>query len=195
MRYDAAVLYDEVDVDVDVRRWVENKLVEKMENQWQLKLFIMGRVGESEGGEIEALAREIAQSDTLLLCLSQHVLELPIIRDQFRIALSGSRPHHKYIFVTFETSRESHKFRNVLKSYVPRDCENVIKQLIFESPAIRLHFDPRAEDIFWRHFQQNFGSTRWRCCVGSGRSATSTSLPEYSYTELLKRERNDELDG
>ena len=177
MRYDAAVLYDEVDVDVDVRRWVENKLVEKMENQWQLKLFIMGRVGESEGGEIEALAREIAQSDTLLLCLSQHVLELPIIRDQFRIALAGSRPHHKYIFVTFETSRESQKFRNVLKSYVPRDCENVIKQLIFESPAIRLHFDSRAEDIFWRHFQQNFGSTRWRCCVGSGRSATSMSLP------------------
>ena len=193
MQYNAAVLYDEE--DDYVRRWVENNLVEKVVNQWQMKLFIMGLDGETEGGEIEALARGIEQSDKLILCLSQHVLELPIIRDQFRIALAGSRPHHKYIFVTFETSRESQKFRNVLKSYVPRDCENVLKQLIFESPAIRLNLDPRAEDMFWRHFQQNFGSTRWRCCVGSGRSATSTSLPEYSYMELLQRERNDELDG
>ena len=193
MRYDAAVLYDEE--DVYVRRWVENNLVEKVENQWQMKLFTMGRVGESEGGEIEALARGIAQSDKLILCLSQHVLELPIIRKQFLIDLADSRPHHKYIFVTFETSRESQKFRNVLKSYVPRDCENVLKQLIFESPAVRLNLEPRAEDMFWRHFQQNFGSTSWRCCVGSGRSVTSTSLPEYSYTELLQRERINELDG
>ena len=77
MQYDAAVLYDED--DDYVRRWVENNLVEKVVNQWQMKLFIMGRDGETDGVEIEALARGIEQSDKLILCLSQHVLELPII--------------------------------------------------------------------------------------------------------------------
>ena len=191
-QYDAAVLYDEE--DVFLRCWVENNLVEKVVNQWQMKLFVMGRDGETEGGEIEALARGIEQSDTLILCLSQHILELPIIRDQFRIALAGSRDEHKYIFVTFETSREPETYRNV-----PEECENVLRQLIFERAAVRQNWDPRTEHIFWRHLRRNlpknFGSSNWCSVVGNGESAISTSQPKLSYTELLQRESNNGLDG
>ena len=187
MRYDAAVLYDEE--DVDVRRWVQNKLVEKVEKQWQMKLFIMGRDCEAGVGEIAALEKGIEQSDKVILCLSQNVLKSNKIRDQLQSDLADIRSEHKYIFLKFETSREQQT------TNVPKECEHVLETLIFKSPAIRLNWDPRTEDIFWLDFRRNFGSTSWRSCVVSGRSVKPTALPGYSYTELLQRESNNKLDG
>ena len=178
MLYDAAVLYDEY--NDYVREWIETDLIVRAETQWKLKLLVLGR--QCDDNDRETLAAQIAKSDKLIICLTQTVLEIPEILEQFRIDFTGSRPHHKYIFLRFESFR------------IPEEWKIVLKKLILQSSALRLNWDRTRENVFWpilhRYLQKD--TNFYRCRPVNNRRIMP--WPEYSYLELEQQDNHIELD-
>ena len=154
--------------------------MERAETRWKLKLLVLGR--QRYDTDRDTLAAQIAKSDKLIICLTQTVLEIPEIFEQFRIDLTGRRPHHKYIFLRFGIIR------------IPEEWEIVLQKLILQSSALRLNWDRTRENVFWpilhRYLQKD--NNFYRCRPESNRRIMS--WPEYSYLELEQQENHIELD-
>ena len=178
MLYDAAVLYDEY--NDYVREWIETDLIERAETQWKLKLLVLGR--QCDDNDRETLADHITKSYKRFICLTQAVLEIPQILEQFRIDFTASRPYHQCIFLRFESFR------------IPEEWKIILKKLILQSSALRLNWDRTRENVFrpilHRYMQKD--NNFYRCRPESNRH--SMSWIEYSYMELEQQDNHIELD-
>ena len=143
--YDVRIIYDET--DERVRQWVVGELLQVLEAEWGLNVFLVERDMLAGGNHAEEIARSIRQSKRTLILVSQNVVEnewaqfayqaafqFQIENELHRVLVVAWEPveidplEHS-IKVYFETKqvmrRTSRRFWPILKSKLPIGRENI----------------------------------------------------------------------
>ena len=135
-RYNAAVLFDFE--DVKMRTWIHNELVQKVEEKWNLRLFVMHRdeCQHDLRSELECVAEAVSTSRNIILCITSNFFNDEYILAQFRIAFDEERSHEKYIFLCFD---DFHFPSGIIS----------IQRLVSGGQALQLCWDQMLARVFW----------------------------------------------
>ena len=100
-RYDALVLFDFE--DAKMRTWIHNELVQKAEEKWNLRLFVMNRdeCQHDLGAELECVAEAVSTSRNIIVCITPNFFNDEYILAQFRIVFCKKKVAKKFRLLMF----------------------------------------------------------------------------------------------
>ena len=143
--YDVRIIYDET--DERVRQWVVGELLQVLEAEWGLNVFLVERDMLAGGNHAEEIAKSIRQSKRTLILVSQNVVENEWAQFAYQAAFQFQIANNQHrvqvvawehvevdemelnIKMYFETKqvmrRTSRRFWPILKSKPPIGRENI----------------------------------------------------------------------
>ena len=134
-RYDVAVLFDEY--ETEMQTWIENELVKRAEQEWNLRLFLTYRdLWQHDGSTLDCIGEALDMSKMLILCITKSSFNNNITLASFRMDFDGRRSHNKYIFLCFDEFQFS-------------SDTTAIEILANGGQALRLCWDERFAGVFW----------------------------------------------